>query len=76
MMRALDVIDPESGEGDHEQRENLIQRNFESGLLLLGCGEYALRFCPPLCISEEQIDTALHILDAVLAATAAEKVAV
>jgi 4-aminobutyrate aminotransferase len=69
LMQALDVVDPESGEGDHEQRENLIQRTFESGLLLLGCGEFALRFCPPLCISEEQIDTALHILDGVLSST-------
>ena len=72
-MRAVDVIDPETELGDHGQREELIQAAFHSGLLLLGCGEFSLRFCPPLCISAEQIDTALHILDRVLAASPAGK---
>ena len=47
-------------------REKVIQTAFERGLLLLGCGETALRFCPPLCISAAQVDTALRILDGVL----------
>ncbi|VTS00100.1 4-aminobutyrate aminotransferase : Acetylornithine aminotransferase OS=uncultured planctomycete GN=argD PE=3 SV=1: Aminotran_3 [Gemmata massiliana] len=47
-------------------REKVIQTAFERGLLLLGCGETALRFCPPLCISAAQVDTALTILDGVL----------
>ncbi len=47
-------------------REKVIQTAFERGLLLLGCGETALRFCPPLCISATQVDTALTILDGVL----------
>ena len=28
----------------------------------LGCGESAIRFCPPLCISAEQVETALKLL--------------
>ncbi len=47
-------------------REKVIQTAFERGLLLLGCGETALRFCPPLCISATQVDIALTILDGVL----------
>jgi 4-aminobutyrate aminotransferase len=68
LMRAVDVIDAETSRGDHDLREDMVRRAFESGLLLLGCGEHSLRFCPPLCISAEQIDTALTILDRVVAA--------
>jgi 4-aminobutyrate aminotransferase len=48
-------------------REALVQAAFHRGLLLLGCGESAIRFCPPLCITAEQIDRALDILSTVLA---------
>ena len=41
-------------------------------LNLLGCGETAIRFCPPLCISPEQIETALRILDEVVVAATRE----
>lgn len=71
LMRAVDVVDPNSGEGEHDQRDEFVQLAFERGLLLLGCGEFGLRFCPPLCITGEQIDTALDILDGVLSAKAA-----
>ena len=40
---------------------------FRQGLLLLGCGESAIRFCPPLCVTAEQVETALRILGGVLA---------
>jgi 4-aminobutyrate aminotransferase len=58
--RARNVLDP-------EQREAVVQAAFRRGLLLLGCGEAALRFCPPLCVSAEQVETTLHILAEVLA---------
>jgi 4-aminobutyrate aminotransferase len=47
-------------------REQVIQSAFTRGLLLLGCGESAVRFCPPLCVTAEQVSTCLRILDAVL----------
>ena len=47
-------------------REKVIQTAFQRGLLLLGCGETAIRFCPPLCISAAQVEKALAILDGVL----------
>jgi 4-aminobutyrate aminotransferase len=47
-------------------REKVIQTAFQRGLLLLGCGETAIRFCPPLCVSAAQVDTALAILDGAL----------
>jgi 4-aminobutyrate aminotransferase len=71
LMRAVDVVQPGTGEGDHDAREALVQAAFNRGLLLLGCGEYGLRFCPPLCVSAEQIDSALRIVGQVVAEASA-----
>ena len=49
-------------------RETVIQAAFRRGLLLLGCGETAIRFCPPLCVTAAQIETGLRVLDGVLGA--------
>jgi 4-aminobutyrate aminotransferase len=67
LMVAMDVVKAGDRQtGDPARRDNVIQEAFRRGLLLLGCGESALRFCPPLCVSAEQIDTALHILAGIL----------
>jgi 4-aminobutyrate aminotransferase len=65
LMVAMDIH--QDGKPSHSLRDDLVQAAFRRGLLLLGCGESALRFCPPLCISAEQIRTALAILAEVLA---------
>jgi 4-aminobutyrate aminotransferase len=64
LMVAMDIMS--GGLPDPRLREQLVNTAFERGLLLLGCGECAVRFCPPLCITAEQIDTALKILEQVL----------
>lgn len=66
LMTAVDVV-TNHGEPDPKGRDAVIQAAFQSGLLLLGCGESAIRFCPPLCVSEEQVDLCLKMLDDVLA---------
>jgi 4-aminobutyrate aminotransferase len=66
LMRAIDVTDPDTGRPDTRLRDETIQAAFRQGLLLLGCGENGIRFCPPLCINADQIDTALYLLDAVV----------
>ncbi len=76
LMRAVDVVDPDTGRPDPELRDRVVQTAFRQGLLLLGCGEHAIRFCPPLCITAEQIDTALGLLESALAACAREPAAV
>jgi len=65
LMVALDIH--QDGKTAPGLRDELVQAAFRRGLLLLGCGESAIRFCPPLCISAEQISTALAILANVLA---------
>jgi 4-aminobutyrate aminotransferase len=68
LMVAMDLIkerDPYTP--DPALRDAIVQDAFHKGLLLLGAGEGAIRFCPPLCITAEQVDTALSILATVLA---------
>jgi 4-aminobutyrate aminotransferase len=48
------------------ERETLIQKCFQKGLLLLGCGASTVRFCPPLVVTEENVRVAIEILDRVL----------
>jgi len=75
LMLAADIVKAEEPETlDPAGRDALIQAAFRKGLLLLGCGEAALRFCPPLCIDAEQVNIALRILREVLfEASAARK---
>jgi 4-aminobutyrate aminotransferase len=60
LMLAVDLPTP-------ELRDRFLQLAFRHGVLLLGCGEAALRFCPPLCITADQIAVALRLLDELLA---------
>jgi 4-aminobutyrate aminotransferase len=67
LMMVLDIVRPDDRtQLDPAQRDHIVQAAFQRGLLLLGCGEAGLRFCPPLCVSAEQVDIALGILDEVL----------
>jgi 4-aminobutyrate aminotransferase len=69
LMTAVDLVkDGDPAQPDPALREEVIQTCFRRGLLLLGCGENAIRFCPPLCVTAEQVETALRILGGVLAA--------
>jgi 4-aminobutyrate aminotransferase len=52
---------------DPQLRDQVMQKCFETGLLVLNCGESVLRFCPPLIVSRAEVDTAVGIFDAVLA---------
>lgn len=69
LMQAMDLVHPGSPPTpDAAARDELVQVAFRHGLLVLGCGECAIRFCPPLCITAEQLRTALTILDRILSA--------
>jgi 4-aminobutyrate aminotransferase len=65
LMVAIDLLDAD-GNLNPELRDKIVDRAFYKGLLLLGCGKAAIRFCPPLVISSEQIQIALKILTEVI----------
>jgi 4-aminobutyrate aminotransferase len=54
------------GKPDATFRDRVMSKSFDQGLLLLSCGESTIRFCPPLIVKREEVDTAVGIFDAVL----------
>ena len=64
------VKDRETKERASELRNDLIKQAFERGLLLLGCGENTIRFCPALTVTEEEVDLCLSIFEESLRAVA------
>lgn len=61
LMVAIDIFDAD-GNLDPNLRNHIVDQAFYKGLLLLGCGKAAIRFCPPLIINKDQIQVALEIL--------------
>lgn len=57
------VKDRGTKERASEWRNEVIQRAFQKGLLLLGCGENTIRFCPALTVSQEEIEVCLTIFE-------------
>jgi 4-aminobutyrate aminotransferase len=49
-----------------ELRDRIVRNAFENGLLLLGCGENVIRFCPPLIVNKSEVDVAVEIFASVL----------
>ena len=60
------VLDQETKEAAVQERNAIIQRCFQRGLLLLGCGISTIRFVPPLIVKQSQAEEALDIFDAAL----------
>jgi 4-aminobutyrate aminotransferase len=50
-----------------ERRNRIVHACLEQGFLLLGCGHKAIRFLPPLDLTERELGLALEILSDVLA---------
>jgi 4-aminobutyrate aminotransferase len=49
------------------ERDRVVQEMFLRGVLVLGAGQNALRFAPPLVMTTSQVDTAVGIFDEVMA---------
>ena len=60
------VTDRQSKKPDKTLRDRVTTGCFESGLIILGCGESTVRFCPALVITRAEIDTGVDIFDRVL----------
>jgi 4-aminobutyrate aminotransferase len=62
LMVAVEFVeDRETKAPARKLRGDIIKKAFQKGLLLLGCGENSIRFCPPLTVSGTEIDTCLSI---------------
>lgn len=51
---------------DHDLRDEIVERAFHKGMLLLGCGANGIRFIPPLSITQELVEEGLEIFESAL----------
>ncbi|MBW2604796.1 MAG: acetyl ornithine aminotransferase family protein [Deltaproteobacteria bacterium] len=67
LMVAVEFVkDRETKEPARTWRNDIIKHAFQKGLLLLGCGENSIRFCPSLTVNTAEIDKCLSIFDDVV----------
>ena len=67
LMIGIEIVrDRETKEKAKDLRDQIIQKAFEKGLLVLGAGENSFRLCPPLVIDQEQAEFALKMLDGII----------
>jgi 4-aminobutyrate aminotransferase len=68
LMIGIELVkNKETREPHPEARNKVVERAFEQGLLVLGCGESTLRLMPPLIVEQYQADFAIEVLDACIA---------
>ncbi|MCL4349381.1 acetyl ornithine aminotransferase family protein [Ferroplasma acidiphilum] len=64
LMQAIDFVKNRKTKAHFRGlRDKTIENAYKNGLILLGAGESAIRFIPPLIVNEKQIDEAIDILD-------------
>ncbi len=61
LMLGIELIKPD-GSPARSLCDVLLHRGYHNGLLLLSCGVSTLRFMPPLCVTEAEVDEAIIIL--------------
>jgi 4-aminobutyrate aminotransferase len=73
LMIGVEMIEKD-GSPAREMVDRLLHCAYHNGLLLLSCGVSTLRFMPPLCVTEAEVDEAMiylkHSLDEALAGQA------
>jgi 4-aminobutyrate aminotransferase len=54
------------GSIDPDTRDRIVVEGFKEGIVLLPCGDSAIRFSPPLVITKDEADTGLDRFEAAL----------
>ncbi len=57
LMIGVEMVEKD-GSPAREMVDRLLHRAYQNGLLLLSCGVSTLRFMPPLCVTEAEVDEA------------------
>ncbi len=64
LMIGVDIVkDKSTKEYGAAERDRIIERSFEHGILFLGCGPSSIRLCPPLVVTKEEADVAMDVLE-------------
>ena len=66
LMVGMEIVkDKASRIKDPETRNQIVDKAFYKGLIILGCGTNTVRFAPALIVEKEHIDCCVEILDEV-----------
>ncbi len=64
LMIGVDIVkDKATKEYAATERDLIVEKAFEHGILFLGCGPSTIRMCPPLVVTEQDTDIALDVLE-------------
>src|ERR1700731_4270301 len=64
LMIGVDIVkDKTTKEYAAAERDQIVERAFEHGVLFLGCGPSTIRLCPPLVVTKEESDVAMDVLE-------------
>jgi 4-aminobutyrate aminotransferase len=64
LMIAMELVEDKQTRKPHSRlRDRIVDLAFQHGLLLLGCGESSIRFCPSLLVSMQEAQIALDLLE-------------
>jgi len=67
LMLGVEIVEDKATKaGDHELRDRIVDESFKNGLLLLGAGPSAIRFCPPLTLDKKTADEGLAVMEKVM----------
>jgi len=67
LMVGIEIVeDPVKKTPSPKLRDRIVMECFRKGILVLGAGDSAIRFSPPLIISEDQVSVGLEIFENVL----------
>jgi len=63
-MIGCDIVkDKTTKEYAPAERDLIVEKAFEHGVLFLGCGPSTIRLCPPLVLTKEEADIVLDVLE-------------
>ena len=65
LMIGVEIVKPD-GSIDPDIRDRIVVEGFKEGIVLLPCGDSAIRFSPPLVITKEEADTGMDRFEAAL----------
>ena len=69
LMLATDFVkDRRTKEPHAKVKDGVVAEAAKRGLILLPCGRSSVRYIPPLCITRDEVDAGIEILDASIAA--------
>ena len=71
MMIGVEFVEDRSFDeaGSADLRDRIEVACFDRGLIILGCGNNAIRWSPPLILTKENVDVALEIFDEAIKAS-------